>query len=133
MPGHLEPQGFVGPNVQALIGRDIEIDDRITVLADEVVVGLHIGIEAIKGAAKGNPADETLLGEDANVSIDSPQAEVGELLPQLAIQPVCGGVSFRRLQQFEDPLSLPATPVRYLFLWQPARVFHQCFSELISS
>ena len=95
MPGHLEPQGLVGPNVQALIRRDIEVDDRIAVLADEVVVGLHIGIEAIKGATKGDPADETLLDEDADVPIDGPQTEVGELLPQLAKQPVCCWVSFR--------------------------------------
>jgi len=72
MPGHLEPQGFVGPNVQALVRWDIEIDDRITVLADEVVVGIHIGIEAIKGATKGDPANETLLDEDADVPINIP-------------------------------------------------------------
>ena len=84
MPGHFESEGLVRQSVQALIWWDNKVDDRIAVLADEVVVGLHIGIEAIKGATKGDPADETLLDEDADVPINIPQAEVGELLSQLA-------------------------------------------------
>ena len=129
VPGHLESKGPVEPSIQALIGRDIEVDDGIAFLADEVIMGLCIGIESIKSASKSNPVDESLLHKNANVPIDGPQAEIGEFLAQFAKEPVCGWMSFRRPQQFEDPLSLPASSIRGLLSWRLSGAFHERFLE----
>lgn len=94
VPGHFESKGPVEPSIQALIGRDIEVDDGIAFLADEMIMGLCIGIESIKSASKSNPVDESLLHKNANVPIDGPQAEIGEFLAQFAKEPVCGWMSF---------------------------------------
>jgi hypothetical protein len=98
VPAHLESKGLVGPGIQALIGRGIEIDDGIALLADEVIMGPRVGIETIECASKGDPVDASLLDENADVPIDGPQAEVGEFLAELDIQPVRRWVSLRRLQ-----------------------------------
>ena len=82
---YFEPEGFVGLRIEAFSRRDIKVSDGTATLTDEMVVGLHVCIEMIKGASERDPADESLLDEDADIPIHGSHAEVWELLAHFAI------------------------------------------------
>ncbi len=83
------------PLIQAALDRELQIDDRITLFADEMVVVGDIRIKAVDSTAEGNSTDQALLDQDPDVSVDGSYAEVGELLLQPAEEPVCGGMGVR--------------------------------------
>jgi hypothetical protein len=97
--------------VQATLPRDLQIDDCIALFADEVVVFGDIRVKAVEGAAERNPADQALLDENPDVSVNSSYAEVGELLLQPSEQPVCGGMGVSRSQQSKNSFSLLASSI----------------------
>ena len=84
--------------VQASIDRQLQINDRTTALTDKVVVRSDIGIEAIKSAPKIDLLYQSLLDQDAEITIHRTHAQIGELVPQLIVEPVGGGMSSRTLQ-----------------------------------
>ena len=82
MPVHFETLGGRNPLIQAALDRELQIDDRITLFADEMVVVGDVRIKAVEGTAKGNSTDQALLDENSDVSIDCSHTEVGKLLLQ---------------------------------------------------
>jgi hypothetical protein len=68
--------------VQAALDRKLQIDDCIAPFADEMAVFGDIRVKAVEGAAEGNSADQALLDENSDVSVDGSHTEVGELLLQ---------------------------------------------------
>jgi hypothetical protein len=106
-------QPGAGPNapVQRLIYREVKIDDRPAVIADEVIVMPGVCVEPVKGASEIDLGDKPLFGQHSEIAVDSPHAQIGELLPQLRIQPVGGRVRVCSPQELENAFTLPASPM----------------------
>ena len=82
MSVYFEAFGGRNPPVQAALDRELQIDDRIALFANKVVMVGDIRIKAVEGAAEGNSPDQALLDENSYVSVDGSHTEVGELLLQ---------------------------------------------------
>jgi len=65
-PDH-EASGLAGPGVDGPVDGQVQVDDGIAAVTQEVVVRPHVGVQAVEGAAEGDPAQATLLDEDAEL------------------------------------------------------------------
>lgn len=129
MPADHEPPALADPAIDVPVDREVKIDDGITVLAKEVIVRLHVGVQPIEGAAESDPVEATLLDEDADVPVHRSHAEFGELIAQLAVKPVCGRVAIHRLQKLKDSFSLFASPIGSLLPGSFAELSHTSYLD----
>ena len=60
--------------VETVLNGEVQIDDRIALFTDEVIVVGDIRIESVEGAAKRNSAYQALLYENPDVAIDRANA-----------------------------------------------------------
>ena len=93
MPASPKWRGCTHPLVQSVIDRQLEIRYRSAPFADEVIVGLCVGIETIKGTSEIYLPNEFLLDEDIQIAVYSTHAEIGKLLLHPLKNPVCSRVA----------------------------------------
>ena len=112
MPARRIGRGLVHPLIQRLVDRELQIDNRSTAFADEVVVGIDVGIKTVIGAAEIDLLDESLINQDVEVPVNRTHTKVRELRLQPFVDPIGRRMPPAPLEQLEDSLPLPAPLVR---------------------
>jgi len=94
------------PVIQRIVHRNIQVYHRIAVIADKMIMRLYAGLKPVKRAPKVDFVDKSLFDQNIEVAVDCPHAEIGKLIFQLMIQPVCGRVNICIFENFKDTVTL---------------------------
>ena len=91
---------------QAGNGDLVQVQHRIAAGADEMDMGIGVGIESLNAPDGGDALDQTLLLEPGQIPVDRCQRNVGMLNLEHFVDHFRGGVGIRALQAGEDRVAL---------------------------
>ena len=84
----------------------VHIHDCVTAAADEVDMGIGIGIETLRAVYGGNAGDLTLLLEKSQIPVDRCLRDVGMCFLQHLMHHLCRGVGVCVHQAGQDRIAL---------------------------
>ena len=89
------------------IDRIIIVSDSVA--ADEMHMGIGVGIEPFHTLDRGHTHDLALILEVGQVPVDGSHGQVGDVVLQVGVDGLCGGVGVCASQIFQNRIALSET------------------------
>lgn len=87
--------------------RQVNIEYPLAVDAADMVVPVHIPVIPYVAMVE-DPLDDPPVGQLVEIPVHRTEADIRDILSNLAINPLHGGVTLRTLEDFQNGSSLPA-------------------------